>query len=53
MLVLLLLLVFGFLHIGMNVDEAVGGITLAPVLTVVFTIASCIAWAGARKQNEK
>ena len=50
---LLLLLVFGLLHIGMNADEAMGSITLAPVLTTVFSLASCIAWAGARKQIGK
>ena len=49
----LLLLAFGFLHLAMNIDESVGGITLAPVLTTVFAIASCIAWAGARKQIAK
>lgn len=50
---LLLLLAFGFLHLALNVDGSMGGITLAPVLTCVFAIASCVAWAGARKQITK
>lgn len=49
----LLFLIFGILHLGMNSDGSIGGITLAPVLTPVFAIASCVAWAGARKQTEK
>ena len=49
-----LLLVAAFLHIGMTEGTGGnGGITAAPVLTTVSAIASCIAWAGARKQIAK
>lgn len=44
--------IVGFL--GMVIRAGIGepgnGITLAPILTVVFTIISCIIWGSARKQ---
>ncbi len=42
----------GFIGLAMYASEGEGnGITLAPILMVVFVIASCITWAMARKQT--
>lgn len=49
----ILLIIFGLMGIGLMANEGSGSITLAPVLTAVCSIASCIAWGIARKQITK
>lgn len=49
----ILLILFGFLGIGLMLNYEDSGITLAPILTAVCSIASCIAWGIARNQIAK
>lgn len=50
---ILLSVIFAFLGVVMKTEFEYCRITAAPILTAVFALASCIAWAGARKQITK
>ncbi|MBR4084790.1 MAG: hypothetical protein IKK33_10975 [Lachnospiraceae bacterium] len=50
---ILLAVIFAFLGVVMKTEFEYCRITAAPILTAVFALASCIVWAGARKQIAK